>query len=47
MHVDILERANRVRAAMQETSERARRAGVYPGEIRDVRRKYSLDSDGW
>jgi hypothetical protein len=47
MHVDILERANRVRAAMQETSERARRAGVYPGEIRDVRRKYSLDYDGW
>jgi hypothetical protein len=47
MHGDILERANRVRAVMQDASERARRAGVFPGEARDVRRKYSLDYDGW
>jgi hypothetical protein len=47
VHLDILERANRVRAAVQEMSERARRAGVYPGEIRDVRRKYALDADDW
>jgi V8-like Glu-specific endopeptidase len=45
MHADILERANRMRAAMQEFSERARRSGVYPGEMRDVRRKYLLDYD--
>jgi hypothetical protein len=45
MNTDILERANRVRAAMQDFSERARRSGVYPGEMREVRRKYSLDYD--
>jgi S1-C subfamily serine protease len=47
VHNDILERANHLRSAMQDASERARRAGVYPGEARDVRRKYSLDYDGW
>jgi hypothetical protein len=45
MHADVLERANRMRAFMQDVSERARRLGVYPGEMRDVRRKYSLDYD--
>jgi hypothetical protein len=43
MRADILERANRMRSAMQDFSERARRSGVYPGEMRDVRRKYQLD----
>jgi trypsin-like peptidase len=47
MHADILGRANRVKAAVQDASERARRAGVYPGEMRDVRRRFSLDYDGW
>jgi len=47
MHTDILERANRVKASVQDASERARRAGVFPGEMRDMRRKYSLDYDGW
>jgi trypsin-like peptidase len=47
MHADILERANRVRATLQDASERARRAGVFPGEARDLRRKYALDYDGW
>jgi V8-like Glu-specific endopeptidase len=45
MRTDILERANRMRSAMQDFSERARRSGVYPGEMRDVRRKYLLDYD--
>jgi hypothetical protein len=45
MHTDILERANRMRSTMQDFSERARRSGVYPGEMRDVRRKYLLDYD--
>jgi hypothetical protein len=47
MYRDILERANKVKAVMMEASERARRNGVYPGEARDVRRRYSLDYDGW
>jgi hypothetical protein len=47
MHGDILGRANRVKAAVQEVSERARRAGVYPGEMREVRRQFLLDYDGW
>jgi V8-like Glu-specific endopeptidase len=47
MRTEILEHASRVKAAMMDASERARRADVYPGEIRDLRRKYSLDYDGW
>jgi hypothetical protein len=47
MRSEVLEHASRVKAAMMDASERARRAGVYPGEIRDLRRKYSLDYDGW
>ena len=43
----ILERANGVRAGMTEASERARRAGVFPGEMRELRRRYALDYDGW
>jgi S1-C subfamily serine protease len=33
--------------AMGEASDRARRAGVYPGTMREVRRKYRLDWTGW
>jgi putative serine protease PepD len=33
--------------AMAELSEAARRAGVYPGTIREARRKYRLDWTGW
>ena len=47
MYRAILDRANKVKAVMVEASERARRNGVYPGEMRDVRRRYSLDYDGW
>jgi hypothetical protein len=32
---------------MQDATERARRAGLYPGEIRELRQKYVLDYDGW
>ena len=32
---------------MAEASEQARRAGVYPGTLRDTRRKYRLDWTGW
>lgn len=33
--------------AMAEASEGGRRAGVYPGTMRDARRKYRLDWTGW
>jgi hypothetical protein len=32
---------------MSEAGEQARRAGVYPGVLRDVRRKYRIDWTGW
>jgi hypothetical protein len=33
--------------AMAQTNETARRAGVYPGVMREARRKYRLDWTGW
>jgi len=33
--------------AMAATGEQARRAGVYPGVLREVRRKYRMDWTGW
>jgi S1-C subfamily serine protease len=32
---------------MAQVGEQARRAGVYPGTLRDARRKYRLDWSGW
>ncbi len=32
---------------MSQADEAARTAGVYPGVQRDLRRKYSMDWDGW
>lgn len=32
---------------MREAGEQARRAGVYPGVLRDVRRKHRIDWTGW
>jgi S1-C subfamily serine protease len=34
-------------SAMGATGEQARRAGVYPGVLREVRRKYRMDWSGW
>jgi S1-C subfamily serine protease len=42
--------ANNVRElgrAMDATSELARRSGVYPGVLREARRKYRMDWSGW
>ena len=39
--------ALQIHDAMAKASERARRVGVYPGTMRDLRRKYRLDWDGW
>jgi len=44
---DLQAAADRVRSAMQQLEESARRADIYPGVRRDIRRKYSLDWDGW
>jgi hypothetical protein len=44
---DIVTQAVRIKAGMLQAGENARRAGVYPGIARDVRRKYSMDWTGW
>jgi V8-like Glu-specific endopeptidase len=36
-----------LRGAVLSATESARRGGVYPGTIRELRRKYRLDWDGW
>src|SRR4029079_3948413 len=34
-------------AAMTQAADAARHAGVYPGALRDLRRRYRLDWSGW
>jgi hypothetical protein len=36
-----------IRVAVVEAAERARRAGVYPGVLRDLRRRHRLEWRGW
>jgi S1-C subfamily serine protease len=36
-----------VSAALEAAEEQARRDGLYPGEIREIRRRHGLDWDGW
>jgi S1-C subfamily serine protease len=36
-----------VRQAMIEARDAARRAGVFPGDLREIQRKYRLDWGGW
>ena len=36
-----------VRHGITEAEERARRAGVYPGVLRDIRRAHGMDWPGW
>ena len=43
----VRERADEVRAVVQQASEAARHNGVYPGVARDMRRRYKLDWSGW
>lgn len=43
----ILAEAERVRAIMRDATETARRQGVYPGVMRDVRRQHRLEWTGW
>jgi hypothetical protein len=44
---DIITVAVRVSEGMQAAEEDARRAGVYPGIRRDIRKKYAMDWSGW
>jgi S1-C subfamily serine protease len=43
----IVQFGSAVKNAMESSNETARRAGVFPGEARDLRRKYRLEWDGW
>jgi hypothetical protein len=44
---EITRLANSVRVLMTTNEELARRAGVYPGETRELRHKYRLEWDRW
>jgi S1-C subfamily serine protease len=44
---DLLRATSAVRTRITTADEAARRAGIYPGEARDLRHKYRLDWDGW
>jgi S1-C subfamily serine protease len=44
---DLQEYVRELGQFMAQASEQARRAGVYPGTLRDSRRKYRLDWSGW
>jgi len=44
---DLANNVREVGRVMGLTSEQARRSGVYPGVLRDVRRKYRMDWSGW
>jgi putative serine protease PepD len=39
--------ADRIKAEMDKAADGARRLGVYPGVMRDLRRRYRLDWAGW
>jgi len=43
----IVQFATAVKNAIESSNETARRAGVFPGESRDLRHKYRLEWDGW
>jgi hypothetical protein len=44
---DIASLAKGIRTGMEQALEDARRADVYPGTVRDIRRKYALDGSDW
>jgi S1-C subfamily serine protease len=43
----IVDRGQQISTAVQQAEEIARREGLFPGETRDIRRKYWLDWSGW
>jgi hypothetical protein len=44
---EIVELKSAIRAALGQAEEDARRAGVFPCTLRDLRRRHGLDWDGW
>ena len=44
---DLHELAGEVRSVMIQAQENARRASVLPGQLRDIRRRYRMDWQGW
>lgn len=44
---DILDGSRAINKAMKELQQDARRKGVLPGHMRDLRKKYRLDWEGW
>ena len=44
---EVFRLATDVKRGMAQAEESARRAGVYPGVRRDIRRKYGMDWSGW
>jgi S1-C subfamily serine protease len=44
---DMTASAMQIKQRMDEASEAARREGVYPGTLREIRQKYRLDWSGW
>lgn len=44
---DFVRLTEEIKAGMIYSMERARKAGVYPGQVRKVREKYYLDWEGW
>jgi S1-C subfamily serine protease len=44
---DVTQLAADVRGALAAAHEAARRTGVYPGTLRDIRRRYRMDWQGW
>jgi V8-like Glu-specific endopeptidase len=43
----ITSQADQIRAEVTKATEQARQTGVYPGTMRDLRRKYRMDWAGW
>ena len=44
---DVTSRADQIRDALESATEAARRSGVYPGTMRDLRRRSRMDWQGW
>jgi hypothetical protein len=44
---EVRQRAREIRSQMDRGAEAARQSGVYPGVMRDLRRRYRLDWSGW
>ena len=43
----LIENSGTVRKAMTDARDTARRAGVFPGDLREIQRKHRLDWGGW